>query len=337
MRPSPRPTAPPRSLLVAAGAAAVLALSACGGSSAADEGAAGTSAPAASTPGAAGTSATPETVVVEHAQGETEVPVDPETVVVMDLGVLSTLDALDVDVAGVPESGAIAAEMPDYAEAEVVGTLFEPDVEAVAALEPDLIVVAARSSESLPALEGIAPTIDMSVDQEDFLASARERIETLGVVFGEEELVAERLEALDTLAAETSEAAADAGTGLLVMTSAGEVSAYGPGSRFGLLHEAMGVAPADEGLASDAGHGDAVSFEYLAETDPDHLFVLDRDAAIGQDAAPAEQVLDNPLVAGTTAAQQDDIHHLDSFAWYVAPAGLGSLETMFSEVRDAVA
>ncbi|WP_299036370.1 siderophore ABC transporter substrate-binding protein [uncultured Pseudokineococcus sp.] len=333
MRAALRPTPPTRGLLVAAGAAAVLALSACGGTEQA------TSAGAASTTSsdAAGTSAAPETVVVEHAQGETEVPVDPETVVVFDLGVLSTLDVLDAEVAGVPESGALAEQMPDYAGATTVGSLFEPDVEAVAALEPDLIVVAARSAESLPALEGIAPTIDLTVDQTDFLASARERIETLGTIFGEEELVAERLEALDALAAETSEAAADAGTGLVVMTSAGEVSAYGPGSRFGLVHSAMGVTPADEGLSPEASHGDAVSFEHLADTDPDHLFVLDRDAAIGQEATPAAQVLDNPLVAGTTAAQSDDIHYLDSFAWYVAPAGLGSLETMFTEVRDAVA
>src|SRR4051794_41859313 len=69
---------------------AALALSACGGS--ADAGSAG------------GGIAEVSEVTVTHAQGETTVPVDPESVVVFDVGVLSTLDSLGVDVAGVPDA-----------------------------------------------------------------------------------------------------------------------------------------------------------------------------------------------------------------------------------------
>src|SRR3712207_7530971 len=43
-------------------------------------------------------------VTVRHAQGETAVPADPQEVVVFDVGVLSTLDSLGVEVAGVPEA-----------------------------------------------------------------------------------------------------------------------------------------------------------------------------------------------------------------------------------------
>src|SRR3712207_9447540 len=43
-------------------------------------------------------------VNVPHAQGETAVPADPQSVVVFDVGVLSTLDSLGVEVAGVPEA-----------------------------------------------------------------------------------------------------------------------------------------------------------------------------------------------------------------------------------------
>jgi iron complex transport system substrate-binding protein len=276
-------------------------------------------------------------VTVTHAQGETEVPADPQQVVVFDVGVLSTLDSLGVQVAGVPEA-TYPESLSQYIGDEYakVGSLFEPDYEAVNALEPDLIIVGGRSAAVYPELAEIAPTIDLTVDDQDFLASFAERTTTLGEVFGEEAAVAERLAAIDERAAEVRTAAEGAGDALFVMTSGGEVSAYGPETRFGLVYDELGLTPADEGLTA-ADHGDAISFEYLAENDPDILLVLDRDAAIGESGTAAQQVLDNELVRGTTAWQNDDVHHLDSTVWYIAPNGLPSVEQMVEEVGAAVA
>jgi iron complex transport system substrate-binding protein len=160
-------------------------------------------------------------------------------------------------------------------------------------------------------------------------------VTTLAEVFGEEDAVAERLDALDTRIAEVREAAGDAGEALFVMTSAGELSAYGPDTRFGFVYNELGVTPADENLTA-ADHGDAISFEYLAETDPDLLLVLDRDAAIGESGAAAEQVLDTDLVRSTSAWENDGVHYLDSAVWYIAPNGLPSVETMVEEIATAV-
>ncbi|WP_100499841.1 siderophore ABC transporter substrate-binding protein [Geodermatophilus chilensis] len=275
-------------------------------------------------------------VTVTHAQGETAVPADPQRVVVFDVGVLSTLDSLGVEVAGVPEA-TYPESLSRYAGDEYpkVGSLFEPDYEAVNALEPDLIVVGGRSAAVYPELAEIAPTIDLTVDNQDFLASFAERTTTLGEVFGEEAAVAERLAAIEARAAEVRTAAEGAGDALFVMTNAGEVSAYGPDTRFGLVHDELGLTPTDEGLTA-ADHGDAISFEYIAEKDPDILLVLDRDAAIGESGTAAQQVLDNELVRGTTAWRGDDVHHLDSTVWYVAPNGLPSVEQMVEEVAAAV-
>ncbi|SFP65810.1 iron complex transport system substrate-binding protein [Geodermatophilus dictyosporus] len=275
-------------------------------------------------------------VTVSHAQGETTVPVDPQTVVVFDVGVLSTLDSLGVEVAGVPEAS-YPESLSRYAGDGFtkVGSLFEPDYEAVNALEPDLIVVGGRSAAVYPELAEIAPTIDLTVDNADFLASFEERVTALAEVFGEEDAVASRLAALDERVAEVRAAAADAGDALFVMTNAGELSAYGPDTRFGLVHRELGLTPTDEGLTA-ADHGDAVSFEYIAEQDPDVLLVLDRDAAIGESGTAAQQVLDNELVRGTTAWQDDAVHYLDSAVWYIAPNGLPSVEQMVEEVAAAV-
>ncbi len=275
-------------------------------------------------------------VTVAHAQGETAVPADPQRVVVFDVGVLSTLDSLGVEVAGVPEA-TYPESLSQYAGEEYakVGSLFEPDYEAVNALEPDLVIVGGRSAAVYPELAEIAPTLDLTVDNQDFLASFAERTTTLGEVFGEQAAVAERLAAVEQRATEVRTAAADAGDALFVMTSAGELSAYGPETRFGLVYEELGLTPADDGLTA-ADHGDAISFEYLAENDPDVLLVLDRDAAIGESGQAAAQVLDNELVRGTTAWQQDDVHYLDSTVWYIAPNGLPSVEQMVEEVGAAV-
>ncbi|SNS60038.1 iron complex transport system substrate-binding protein [Geodermatophilus pulveris] len=302
------------------GIVTALAVSACGGSE--------------DTTAEASSAATE--VTVAHAQGQTAVPADPQRVVVFDIGVLSTLDSLGVEVAGVPEA-TFPESLARYAGDGYpkVGSLFEPDYEAVNALEPDLIIVAGRSAAVYPQLAEIAPTIDLSVDNADFLASFEERTTTLGEVFGEQDAVAGRLAAIETRAAEVREAAQDDGEALVVMTSASEVSAYGAGSRFGIVHDELGLGVADEDL-TEADHGDAVSFEYLAETDPDIMLVLDRDAAIGESGAAARAVLDNELVRGTTAWRNGDVHYLDSSVWYVAPNGLPSVETMIDEVAAAV-
>ncbi|BBE23513.1 hypothetical protein MN0502_23960 [Arthrobacter sp. MN05-02] len=228
-----------RLAVLSAAAAATLALTACGGSSeAADE-------PAAAS-----------TVSIEHAQGTTEVPVDPETVFTFDLGALDTLDALGVDVAGVPQ-GTLPDQLSAYEGGDItnIGSMKEPDFEAIAAAAPDLIIISGRVADSYGELSEIAPTIDLSVDATDPIASFTEHTESLGRIFGAEDEVAERLGALDTRIAETKEAAASAGDGLILLTSAGEVTAYGTGSRFGLIHDVLGVEPA-AAVKNEGTHGE---------------------------------------------------------------------------------
>lgn len=67
-------------------------------------------------------------IVVKHAQGETVLPGRPAQVLTFDLASLDTLDALGVDVAGVPGSN-----MPEFLAKFrddrylKIGSLFEPD------------------------------------------------------------------------------------------------------------------------------------------------------------------------------------------------------------------
>ncbi|GAA3145644.1 siderophore ABC transporter substrate-binding protein [Planomonospora alba] len=286
--------------------------------------------------GAVTAESTGRSVTVKHAKGSATVPEKPAKVVVFDVGVLATLDELGVKVTGVPVVDNLPESLAEYGTDAYtkVGSLFEPDYEKVNSLEPDLIVVAGRSSAAYPELAEIAPTVDLSVDNAAFTASLRERVEALGTIFGKQAEVERRLDAIDASIAEVKARAGDR-TGLIVLTTGGKLSAYGPGSRFGIIHDALGVKPAADGLSADI-HGQAVSAEFVAETDPDLLYVVDRDSAIGENGEAAAKVLDNELVNGTKAAKNGKIVYLDPFAWYVAPTALSSVETMVENVGDSL-
>lgn len=82
-------------------------------------------------------------------------------------------------------------------------------------------------------------------------------------------------------------------------------------------------------------HGQNVSYEYIAENNPDYLFVVDRDAVVNGEAA-AKQTIENDLVKETTAFKEDQIVYLDPDIWYLSGGGLTSVQMMVDEIDSAV-
>jgi iron complex transport system substrate-binding protein len=274
---------------------------------------------------------------VQHAKGETTVPSKPKKVLAFDLATLDTLSTLGVEVAGVP-----AARFPEYLakygsdKYEKVGTLFEPNYEAVNAAEPDLIIVGGRSSAKYADLAKIAPTIDMTIDPKDFVGSVKRNVQLLAQIFDKKAEANAQLARLDQSIAGLKGEAAKAGKGLLVLTTGGKMSAYGPGSRFGHLHTEFGIVPAVEGLAT-TNHGQAVNAEFILKTNPDWLFVIDRDVATGQNGGAAKKVLDNDLVAQTKAWKNNQIVYLDPTNWYLIGGGLTAMQASADQIAKALA
>jgi len=137
---------------------ALLGLAACG----ADE--APTHAASSETPNGPAVEAAGGERLVEHALGSTEVPAEPERVVVLDSSFLDAALALGITPIGSTEAEA-GAGMPEYladqvSDIDVVGLTDEPNVEAIAALRPDLILGAKVRHEALyDRLSEIAPTV----------------------------------------------------------------------------------------------------------------------------------------------------------------------------------
>lgn len=289
-------------------------------------------------PASAGPGATESvsTVSVEHAQGSTEVPVNPETVYTFDLGVLDSMDALGVEPDGVPKT-AYPAALAKYAEERFakIGSMKEPDFEAVSEGAPDLIIISGRTAGAYEELSKIAPTIDLTPDASKPMESFKAQTATLGRIFDKETLATEKLDAIETKVGETRTKAAGAGKGLIVLTSGGEVTAYGAGSRFGIIHDVLGVEPASD-IKADAAHGEAVSFEFIKETNPDILYVINRDSAMGTDATASNAILDNDLVRSTNAGQNSKVVSLDPAGWYLVGYGLNNVLAMVDAVTGSI-
>ncbi|MGP4088042.1 ABC transporter substrate-binding protein [Streptomyces sp. KR55] len=163
--------------------AAALSLTACGGSSGSgEESSAGGSAgsgdkkavaqggedfsKAAEQTAAMGTDAKagewPRTV--EHAMGETEIKAQPKRVVVLDVGELDNVVSLGIKPVGLaPTEG--SPELPSYLKKDAgspknVGTINNLNLEAIAALKPDLILGSQlRAADKYDELSQIAPTV----------------------------------------------------------------------------------------------------------------------------------------------------------------------------------
>ncbi|WP_205748704.1 siderophore ABC transporter substrate-binding protein [Cryobacterium sp. LW097] len=305
--------------------------------------------------GTAGTAATPAATTVSFSwdrniagEGEdpqyeattVEVPTNPQNIVVFDMASLDTIGALGGEISGAPLDS-----VPDYlrehlaSEAFNAGTLFEADLIAIEAEQPDLIVIGGRSAALYEDLSAIAPTVDLSISG-SFLETLERNTEFLGEVLGAQDEAAAALADLEAGIDDAQAVTADAGTGLGLMVSGGKLNAMAPAgadatgrnARGGLIYDVFGVTPVVEEIEA-ATHGEPVSFEFLLEQNPDYLWVVDRDAATGtEDAQAAATVLDNPIVKQTTAAQQDQIVYLDPTAWYIVFGGITTTQLMIDDV-----
>lgn len=280
-----------------------------------------------------------QTINVQHAQGSAQVPINPEKVVVFDLATLDNLRTLNIAdaVIGVPETP-YPNHLSQFKDTRYtrVGSLFEPNYEVINQLKPELIIVGGRSGPKQADLAKLAPTIDLTVNQENPISTLDSNVRLLGKIFDKEAAAEAELKNLHAAIAALKQKAANAGTGLIVLTTGGKMSAYGPGSRFGMIHDVFGFTPAATTL-KDSNHGQAISFEFMLKTNPDWLFIIDRDAAIGAEGQAAGKLLDNALVRNTNAWKKQQVVYLNAFNWYLlASAGLTAMQENIQQLSDAI-
>lgn len=279
-----------------------------------------------------------KTITIEHSQGKTEVPDNPQKVVVFNIATLDIIDALNIPVTAVPQSD---VHLPDFLSKYSnnnytnVGTLFEPNYEVLSSIQPDLIVAGGRTTDVYNKLSEIAPTISLDIDSTDFLTSLTQRTQQLGTIFHKEDEAKKLIDDFNQKIAQLKPKTSTAGTALVIMVNGGKMSAYSSKSRFGFVFDQLGFEPAT--TFQDAGrHGNAVTSEFILSVNPEWLFVLDRDNAIGnKEAQSAQQVLDNELIQKTAAWQHNHVIYLDSTSMYIA-GGLQTYSRLLDQLNEVL-
>lgn len=271
---------------------------------------------------------------IETAKGKIEIATRPARVAAYDIAAIDTLNALGVKIDGVPEKLYVPRLESLKERGEVVGTIFEPDLEALSALAPELIIVGGRSSPQLDMTKQVAASIDMTMDDTNLVEQAKARLKAYGMLFGKEAEAKAASEELDEEVEAARTAVNDKGNALIIMTSGPKISAYGKGSRFGWLHTALALPFAVENVEA-ATHGEAVSFEFIKKANPDWLIVLDRSAAIGSGEQGARTTLDNELVAGTTAWKKGQVIYLPAADFYIAAGGSQATREVLARITEA--
>lgn len=273
-------------------------------------------------------------VDIETAKGPVAIKDTPRKIAVYDVAAIDTLDRLGIRPAGVPKKLYVPELEHLKSGAEIIGDLFEPDLEALSSLNPDLVIVGSRSSAIAAATAEVAPTIDMTMDGNDLVEQAKVRLRTYGLLFNKAEEAAAAVRELDDEVKAARAAVAGKGNGLIVMTNGPKVSAYGPGSRFGWIHAALQLPPAVADIEA-ATHGEAVSFEFIRKANPDWILVLDRAAAVGSGEQNARATLDNELIAQTTAWKKGHVVYLPPADFYISAGGVQSMQHVMATIQKA--
>lgn len=283
-----------------------------------------------------------ETVTIATNDGQVEVPANPERVAVLDNTAFETVRAFGIEPVAVPKPLLPNEGFEDWAENEEIadaGSHREPDLEAVSAAEPDLIIGGQRFADYTDDLSAIAPVVDIAPSdeaEEGYVEGLKTQTETLGEIFGEEDRAAEVVADLEA-AVEEASTATNGESVFLAVVSGGRVD-NGAG-RIGRLLEPLDLTDvfASEDLDSESVHNNSgLAPETVAQANPDWMIVLDRDAATTDDGSntPAQQVVAaQEAWAGTTFMTQDQVVYLAPD--FYLREGIQAYTEAFQQIADA--
>ncbi|MDK8832233.1 siderophore ABC transporter substrate-binding protein [Corynebacterium striatum] len=329
-------TAKIRRSLVASVAALSMALAACSSAEESTSGSSDTS--------AASSSETTE-ITLEDNFGEKKIATPVTAPAVTDNRAFEILANWDVKIAAAPLKLVPSAVRDVYNKDTVaadLGSHREPDLEALVAAEPDVIWNGQRFEQYQEDIEKLVedvPVVDFEPrDDKDFFEELKRHTKALGQTFGYEEDAAKLIKDFDAAAKRAKEAYDPSKKVMAVNTSGGEIGYIAPkiGRTYGPVFDLIGMTPALEvPEGTDDHEGDDISVEAIAESNPDWILVMDRDAAIskeGKEHVPGDKLVnENAALKNVTAVKEGNV--------YVAPADTYVNESIitYTEILNALA
>lgn len=275
-----------------------------------------------------------DVVVYKHRLGETSVKKGASRVVIFDIGSLETYQELGIPVLGVTNS--VPDYLPEYKADKYLkmGSLMSPDLEAIKAAKPDLIIIGGRQGSAYDELSAIAPTVSLAVDQANYWESFENNLRFIAAVHGKEALAEQKLADLirkrDLVRAQTAN---DANKAFVVMHVRGGHTAYGKQSRFGFPHDVLGLKEAQAVDASSHTGFRLTEPGFVTNVNPDYILLIDRDSAVGSGTVrkPTDELLSDEL-KGTKAYKNGKVVDLPGNIWYVSGGGLISVDKQITDI-----
>ncbi|MFC0270879.1 ABC transporter substrate-binding protein [Metabacillus herbersteinensis] len=285
-----------------------------------------------------------EAYTVEHAMGSTEIEKTPEKVVILTNEGTEALLAMDVKPVGAVQSWLgdpwyehITSEMDGV---EVVGTESELNVEAIAALKPDLIIGNKMRQEAVyEKLSAIAPT----VFSETLRGEWKENFEFYAKALNREE---EGQKVLDEYNARIAELKEKAGDKLdqeisVVRFMAGITRIYYKDTFSGVIFDEIGFKrPSSlEELFSDKPEDQfvrEVGKEVIPKMDGDILFYFTYAPAGDTEATKTEEEWTNdPLWKNLDVVKAEKVYKVDDAIWNTA-GGVKAANLMLDDIEEFI-
>ncbi|MCU5746619.1 ABC transporter substrate-binding protein [Staphylococcus sp. SQ8-PEA] len=273
-----------------------------------------------------------------------KVPVNPKKVVVLDYGALDTVEALGAKdaVKGVPK-GEGGASLPKFLNTFKgndfvnTGTVKEVNYDKIAEIKPDLILFSGRTAgtkvqDELKKAAPDAARLYVGADEHNYLKSVKDNTTNLGKIFDKESKAKELNSDLDNKVKTAKDKAEKSKRkAMYLLVNEGELSTFGPSSRFGsLIFDELGVTPADKNVKA-SNHGQPISYEYINEKNPDIIYAMDRGQAIGGQST-AKKALSNDVIKDVKAVKDDNVVNVDAQLWYLASGGVRTTEKQIDEI-----
>lgn len=319
-----------RSTLAAVIAASAIALAAC--SSGATE-------------SASSTSVATSTVSIEDNYGTVEVTTPVQRAASTDNRTFEVLDQWGIQLVAAPKQ-LIPTTIPDYKDNDDIvdlGSHREPNLEALVAAEPDLIINGQRFQqyyEDIKKLNPDTPIIELDPrDGEPLDQELKRQVTDLGEVLGKQSEAQQLVDDFDAALERAKKAYNGTDTVMAVNVSGGEIGYVAPtiGRVWGPIFDLLGLKPALEVADASSNHeGDDISVEAIAAANPTWIFALDRDAAISAASepgySPALDVIKNNAALANVAAVKDG-------KTLVAPADTYTNESIitYTEILNSIA
>lgn len=271
-------------------------------------------------------------VTIQHMKGEYTLEEKPEVIAVLDTKFVDQLIVLGEQPAGSVTAAGSDTDFPEYlmdqiGDVKLLGTRDEPNLEAVLALDPDLIIATDFQAEIYDSLDKIAPTIVL-----DFYEDWRVTLDTISKIVNKQEEAKAVEQAYDEKVAGLKQQLADKlgnQTVALIRPRDEGIRVHTPQHRTGaILYEDLGLhAPAATTEVDDTAY--EIPLEVLSEIEADHYFLLS-DAMF---AGAVEEVLGTNTWTSLEPVKNNRVYEVDTTLWiaYYGPIAINLIVDQAAE------